>query len=247
MIDSYIIMNKKNIFIIFSVVVLVAIIVAFLLAITSKTSPKGTIENSVSSEDAARIDTAKQNVVSLQEALSKDPQNLEIKRSLSRALLLSGDAQKAEMYIREVISGRNNDPQCYVDLGNIYFVQNEILKAEEQFSKAIDVFHQKPDLSQFGVPQGVSEEKLPTEIKDLINQKKPSVPISAYRRLADIYLRQNKLNEAITLLKEGTQLSPNYPDFYFMLSQAYTRLNDKDDATKYQKIFEELTSSYKRS
>ena len=240
-------MNKKNIFIIFSVVVLVAVIVAFLLAINSKTSPKTTVEISISSDDAARVEKAKQNTFSLQEALSKDPQNPEIKRSLSRALLISGDIKEAQQYLVEAIAQKNTDPQYYIDLGNIYFMQNEIMKAEEQFGKAIDIFHQKPDLSQLGLPQGVSEDSLSVEMKELINQKKPAVPVSAYGRLADIYLRQNKLAEAVALLKEGVELSPNYPDFYYMLSQAYIRLNNQSDATKYQKIFEELTSSTKRS
>jgi tetratricopeptide (TPR) repeat protein len=43
-----------------------------------------------------------------------------------------------------------------------------------------------------------------------------------YRRLAGIYLDQNKLDEAIVLLKSAMTLEPLMPDTYGMLGEAYT-------------------------
>ncbi len=240
-------MNKKNIFIISSVVILIAIVCAvwFGLSTSRKTQTSSTVAPP-ETQDAIHVAHAQQNIITLQASLTKDPQNPEIKRSLSRALLISGDTQKAQQYILQAISEKGDNPQYYVDLGNIYFVQNEILKAEEQFNKAISVFHQKLNLPQ--ITNGIPEEKIPLAVKEeTLNQKKPTTPVVAYARLADIYLRQNKPSEAITLLHEGISLASQYPDFYMMLSQAYQRLHDTENETKYQKVFEELTSSSKRS
>ncbi len=244
-------MNKKNIFIISSVVILIAIVCAvwFGLSTSRKTQTSSTVAPP-ETQDAIHVAHAQQNIITLQASLTKDPQNPEIKRSLSRALLISGDTQKAQQYIVQAISENGNNPQYYVDLGNVYFVQNEILKAEEQFNKAISVFNQNARSSQADILKTLSPlGNASSGMKQTLSLGKSdiAIPVVAYARLADIYLRQNKPSEAITLLNEGISLASQYPDFYMMLSQAYQRLHDTENETKYQKVFEELTSSYKRS
>ncbi|MFA7202063.1 MAG: hypothetical protein WC099_03680 [Candidatus Paceibacterota bacterium] len=242
-------MNKKYIFIFSITTVCIAIMCGVWFAWSSFENKKTEVTTDTISvhKDDARVQKAKENIRMLQESLAKNPQSPEIKRSLSRAFFLSGDSEQAQYYITEALTQKSDDPQYYIDLGVIYVAQNEILKAEEQFLKAISLFREKGKTSQENTFYSVSSKGDISMTKQAVIFEKLSIPVVAYARLADIYLRQNKPQEVIALLEEGVTLSPQYPDFYKILSQAYQQLHDVENESKNQKIFEKLTSFNTRS
>jgi len=180
-----------------------------------------------------RKDAEKQ-IVELTKKENEGTKDIEIKRNLARAYYLVGDIENSEKFIKEALAVNEKSPQYYVDLGLIYQSKGDMLSAEEQFKKAVE-------LNVVAYPDPILLDFPPEERTQLSKQFPPMVyklP-SPYIQLARLYIEQGKNDEAIIALKEGILVLPAYPDFYLMLSELY---KDKD-ITKmglYRKQFESL-------
>lgn len=231
-------MSKTKIFTLFLAIVVVTTVVLFLLFNIS-TFPENKENSNLSGQNIAEQKEIQQRVRVLQEQLKLDPENHMIKRELARAYFLENNLDQSEMLLNEVIKSDNTNPQYYVDLGNIYKQKEAFSKAEEFYKYAITLNTQKPAVSQ-----NDANTSLEGDVEDL-SIEPPHIP-TPYSALADLYLNHlNKTQEAIDVLLEGIKVVPEYPDFYFMLSNAYGKIGDSANAEKYKKQFDALMSQQK--
>jgi len=193
--------------------------------------------------DTATQERAQEQISDLENKLTSDPQNIELKRNLSRAYYLAGDLSDAQQLLQGIITASTTDPQYYVDLGRVYEAQGDYAQAEVAYKKAIAFNTQEIESPLLqNVPPALKE--------SLKNNFAPTIynfptPYSALGNLYLVYL--NDPNKAISVLLEGIKVVPKYPDFHFMLSEAYRKTGDFVNADKYQKLFETLINPQNQS
>lgn len=111
-------------------------------------------------------------------------------------LLLHAELRHAEKSEFELIAGAFNEAQRQAPTPDVYMVEADIHTRSRARGKAARAM----ELSIKAFPENGR----------------------LYRRLAGIYLDQNKVDEAIVLLKSAMTLEPLMPDTYGLLGEAYT-------------------------
>lgn len=152
---------------------------------------------------------------------------------------------------------------AHVQLGIIAENMGDIIEAENQYKIAIGI--EKKKIFDQGEGDNV-ENKISsstiegilrnspvvssgTSILELIkNINKNTTSVVSYDispapfiYLGRIYLKQEKLSEAKLVLEDGVMYTPNYPDFYLILSEIYKKMGDTKQAEAYMQKFNDLT------
>jgi len=95
----------------------------------------------------------------------------------------------------------------------------------------------------------VIEKELPQEVSPLA-QKQTNTPTRAFVSLADKYLKNNRIDEAIRILTEGLQHHPTYVAARMMLGNAYQRggytIAAKKEFEEIAKLHPENVLAYKK-
>lgn len=221
--------NKKAIIIAFCILILGILITVGALFINKKAN-----QNSSVMQEARDKNDAEQQIAKLTKEVNEGTKDTEAKRNLARAYYLVGDINNSEKFIKEALAVNEKLPQYYVDLGLIYQSKGDLAGAEEQFKKAIELNTKEypdPILADF-----------PTSKQEELSKRFPPIVYklpSPYTQLARLYMSQNRIAEAISILQVGTTVLPNYPDFYLMLSELYKDINT-DKSSAYRRQFEQL-------
>ena len=114
----------------------------------------------------------------------------------------------------------------YNNLGAMYYLENDLKKAEPLFLKALSINPAEPMANsnaglvcmQTNRPEEAERYYL-EEIR--INPRFDHV----YYNLGLLYIRYNRVEEAVTQWKKNLEINPWYPDAYQALYQVYTQMN----------------------
>lgn len=225
------------------VFILIVVVTAVLLSLLRE-SPQKSLKEEVKEAtpvvfkvDDSLKKQAQEQIKELIVTLSKNPQDAETKRGLSRAYYLSSDFGQAQKFIQEAISLDSTNPQYYVDLGNIYEAQNNVIQAETAYQQALSLNTQ--EVTDLMVRNAPAEQR--SLLEKLYPPKIYNLP-TPYSALANLYLNYlNNTQKAISILLEGIRVVPHYTDFYSMLSSMYEKIGDIQNAQKYKEKFNQLT------
>jgi len=75
----------------------------------------------------------------LHKALSFNPNDHEANNYLGRAYFLSGDNEKAKLFIKTAIALKENYAEAYYNLGDVYFKEGNLDIAMKNYKTAIDI------------------------------------------------------------------------------------------------------------
>jgi tetratricopeptide (TPR) repeat protein len=191
---------------------------------------------------------AQERIIDLKNKLALDPQNMELKRELSRSLYLIEEFDDAEKTIQEIINSKAasseiQNPQWYVDLGRIHEAKKEFDSAEEVYKKAIEL-----NTKEFKNPASINIPLViiggsTTTISKILPPIVFNLP-TPYVALGEFYLNSlDQPEKAISTFLKGKEILPSYPDFYKLLSDSYMRVGDEENAKKYEEEFIRLNTS----
>jgi len=134
----------------------------------------------------------------------------------------SGATEWGVKSFTQAISLEPNNPVVYTELGKLYLTTNEISKAQEQFSKALE---RKPDYADALIQQALVSEKegdAQGAIKKIesLAADYPYSPEILFQ-LGRLYFNNNRTEEAITQFKQVIILTPNHSNAHYSLGVAY--------------------------
>ncbi|MBM3243919.1 MAG: tetratricopeptide repeat protein, partial [Candidatus Omnitrophica bacterium] len=167
----------------------------------------------------------------LKGALSLNPKDIDVYKSLGVLYVRQGNFKEAEETFRIVSELAPYDPEVYFYLGLIYAELKKNVLLEESLKKAISL---RPDYAQalnFLGYTYVEENKHLGEAENLIKRALKVDPDNgAYLdSLGWLYYKKGKFKEAKDTLISAVSLMPD-PVIYDHLGDVYFKLKDKDNA-----------------
>ncbi len=114
----------------------------------------------------------------------------------------------------------------YNNLGAMYYLENDLEKAEPLFLKALSINPAEPmansNAGLVAMRKNRPEEAERYYLEEIrINPRFDHV----YYNLGLLYIRYNRVEEAVTQWKRNLEINPWYPDAYQALYQVYTQMN----------------------
>jgi len=233
-------MIQKQTKIIISLVLVFVVIGAVLYFMNYKVQMSKNLPANISI-DSYQKEQAQKLISELKDKLLTDPQNLYLKRDLSRAYYLIGELDNAEQIIKEIMSISNQDLQLYVDSGRIYEARGDFVKAEEQYKKAIDLMKKENEsIVASEVSQNIPKDFVLPKQNENTKENIVNFTPTPFTSLAQLYINQKKNIEAIDVLNSGIKIIPSYPDFYLKLSEIYAKTGDITKSKYYEEQFQKL-------
>jgi len=155
-------------------------------------------------------------------------------QNIAAIYLAKGDLDKAISEFKRAITYQRREetmPPLYVELGNIYLKLEKYELAETAFKDALKINSNL--LAEAGLEQNRTDEEL-KELEELKNRINSEL-FDVHRKLAETYLRQDKIEESLVELKEAVSISyqnseEKMPSLYVDLGNAYLKLGRYEPA-----------------
>jgi tetratricopeptide (TPR) repeat protein len=173
-------------------------------------------------------------VVNLKSALAENPDDAEATQLIGICLYLAGRPGEAIPYLQKVLTWypRANVDAAYI-LGISYIQNQQYGEARQTFAK---MFGFAADSAAAYLFCGRILFRMQfTAVTEEYAQKAvaldPKLPMAHYL-LGELYLYQDKTDQAIAQFEQEIQLNPSYGNVYFKLGDAYSRVERWDDAER---------------
>jgi Tfp pilus assembly protein PilF len=158
--------------------------------------------------------------------------------SLGRYYVIQIEAEKAVPYLEKALDVDSTATEVYIVLGQAYIDLEEYEKASKILEKSADILKDNPGilynlaLSYF---QAGNSELATDRAKEVINIEgvEPEIKSRSYNLLGQIYITEEKFNDAINILEEAIQNNPNNCEAYHLMAIAYLKVDNKNLSSKY--------------
>ncbi len=161
-----------------------------------------------------QLNRAEEAVADLKAYLRVDPGNVQALDQMGRALLKTGEPQAAADYLQKAIEKNPED-------GNLYFQLSRALRAlgrTQEMTEALTRFKQLGGAKEKAIPHpglfdylSLSPEEQQAQSVDTLRRAIEQRPSDTELRitLAEIYFKQNKVSDALALIEQASQISPD--------------------------------------
>jgi len=167
----------------------------------------------------------------LENVFSRDPENVDGRRTQSNVLLAKGDAKKAIAVIEQLDKTYPDVPLIKYQLAQAYVRDNNMSQATLALDQAVSISPNYDDavllLGQINVATGHGE-KVIEPLKGLL-QRRPDLKSAAFV-LAAAYSSRDHLDNAIAVLQNQVKLASNDPQLQIALGLTYTQAKRYDEA-----------------
>ena len=173
-------------------------------------------------------------VDSLKTALQSDPEDNEATQLLGLSYYLSGNPSAAIPYLEKVQTwySRANVDASYI-LGQCYIQTKDYPHARQAFAKMFDLAPDSAGSYLLTARMLFRQEFEPVALEYV--QKAvaldPKLPL-AHQLLGEIHLFQSQIPDAVSDFRTELVLNPGHAETYYKLADAYSRIQQFDDAEK---------------
>jgi len=158
--------------------------------------------------------------------------------SLGRYYVIQREAKKAIPYLEKAMAIDSSSTEVSIALGQAYIDQEEYGKAIRILEKSADILKNSPGilynlaLSYFQAGNYASAIE---RVKEVINLDgvEPEIKSRSYNLLGQVYITDEKYNDAINVLDEAIQNNPNNCEAYHLLAIAYLKIDNRQLSSKY--------------
>jgi predicted Zn-dependent protease len=195
--------------------------------------------------DFAAGETA-QGKKALDKAVAISPEDASSLYLLAQYLISAQDLTGAERILTDLAARYPQTPDFHESLGSVYYLEARLDKAEEEYRTQLQLDASNPQaLSMLGVillDRGQAKQAVSYLAKGL-----NANPRIAYlqRRMGQALLESGEVEEAITHLREATELDAHDATAHFLLWKAYKSLDRKTEAAAELDAFRKLQSEPK--
>lgn len=155
----------------------------------------------------------------------------------TRALLTSGDANKAIAKWQQWVTDHPSDAQAYTVLGSVQEAQGDRDQAMASYKKALQIQPEQPiaanNLSYLMVETGQNID-VALSLAQVARRAMPDSPSTA-DTLAWAYYHKGNFSSARDLLEEAVKAAPNDAALHYHLGLTYSKLSNTADATVHLK------------
>jgi Tfp pilus assembly protein PilF len=176
-------------------------------------------------------------LVALGEAEKLSPNNADTKHYIGRAYYLLKNNEKALDYYNQALAIDPGKTDVHNNLGILYLESEQYDKAREEFEYCVaDLTYANSNRARFNL--GLLEEAMGNPdnaipyYQEIASSSDLSTSPDAYFRLAYIAYHKNDWRHAVDLLHIAVRQAPEYPDAYFLLGEAYEKLNFLEEAAE---------------
>lgn len=161
----------------------------------------------------------------------------------AKNLMIEGDYENATLVFNKLLNNEPNNIAAQKDVAYLYYLKKEYSKSIEISKKFIDELSvEEKDYQILGLnykAQGNYKECEKLYKSGLI--KFPNAGV-LYSELADLYVLDKKLNEALKNWKKGIEVDPNYSNNYYNTTMYYSATGNYFWTIIYGEIFVNLES-----
>jgi Flp pilus assembly protein TadD len=155
----------------------------------------------------------------------------------TRALLTSGDANKAVAKWQQWTVDHPNDSQAFTVLGSLQEAQGNRDQAMASYKKALQIQPEQPiaanNLAYLMVETGQNTD-VALSLAQIARRAMPNAPSTA-DTLAWAYYHKGNFTSARDLLEEAVKADPNNAALHYHLGLTYSKLSNSADATLHLK------------
>ncbi len=161
----------------------------------------------------------------------------------AKNLMIEGDYENATLVFNKLLNNEPNNIAAQKDLAYLLYLKKEYSKSIEISKKFIDELSvEEKDYQILGLnykAQGNYRECEKLYKSGLIKFPNSGV---LYSELADLYVTDKKLNEALKNWKKGIEVDPNYPNNYYNATMYYSTTGNFFWTIIYGEIFVNIES-----
>jgi len=190
-----------------------------------------------------------QRIATLEKEAENGTANQSTLFELAHSYLLVGNYDSAIKYYTQAIPMSSSSvASAALYLGEAYAAKGDVANAEEQLKNAITYAEANeqalPSARGVVVPLTSSSSQTNDQaIEREIKSGADATLAQASMDLASLYVKENKLNDAIAVLDNGILKVPSYADFYKELAAIYTQQGLAAPAAQFQSLYEAHASS----
>ena len=199
-------------------------------------------------KDAQLNEKTDEIIKNAKDIISLDPADLSIRMFLSKVLLDQGKIQESSALVNEVKNKLSTYPKLNYELSNIALMMNNKKLAKEYAMKEVN---SNPNLPDGYILVGNLYKNEDNLVEAEKNYKKAQrinpENLDAVLGLAEINLKNNQLENSLSLYQKALKIKPNYPKSHKLIGDVYRRLGQSALAVQSYKVFLELSpnSRYK--
>lgn len=177
-----------------------------------------------------------------QTIVESDPDNIEAHNGMAKSLDYTGDPQGALMAYNNSLNIQPNQPEVWLNIGNLYYTGKDLSNAANAYKKAIDLNPQFGRAYNNLATVYRDEENYPSAIEMFKNAVEADPDYArGYRNLGDIYTLIEDYKNAIYWLKKATSADPNNLFGWYWLGRAQLRSGEPEDAIQnFQRVIKIL-------
>ena len=206
------------------------------LAMRPKNNPLGHYNLGVVYNDLGNYEKA---VAHLEEYLKGNSRDAQANNEMGTVYLRMGSLDKAVSYFKRALETSPGFAPAHAGLADTFLRKEMIDEAVSEYKKALSL---DPDLSKARIrlAEAYFKKGMAREAQFELKQAMSLVPEpDTYASLGVVYLYQDKLDQAIELLRKAEALNPNDPGIYSNLGVSYRKKGKIDEAIlQYRKALE---------
>ena len=183
-------------------------------------------------------------LVYYKKAIDADETNIDPYITLGRYYVIKMQPENAIPYLEKSLEIDTTVTEVYTVLGQAYLDLEEFDKAIAVLKKSANILKDNPgilyNLAISYFKGGEHQSAIETALK-VIGMKgiNTEFPAKSYDLIGQIYITDEKYNEAINILEEAIQKNPNNCEAYHLMAIAYLKIDNKQLSSKYADEWDE--------